>query len=171
MKILVMAAVAQNGAIGKNNQLLWQLPDDMAFFKKTTLHHTIISGRKNYESIPLKYRPLAKRINIVITRQINYNAPGAYVVHSLEEGIEKARQLQSSSCIIIGGGEIYRECLNKNLADELLITHIHHSYPDADVFFPDINPADWKEVEIVAQHPADDHHLAAFTIKKYIRIK
>src|SRR5687767_4437952 len=122
MKIIIVVAVAENNAIGKNNQLIWKLADDMKFFKETTIGHTIVTGRKNYESIPPKFRPLPQRVNIVITRQTNYDAPGAIIVHSLEAALEKARQADETKCFIIGGGEIFKEALDKNLIDEMLVS-------------------------------------------------
>ena len=92
MKVSTIAAVATNGVIGKDNDLVWSLPLDMKFFMKTTKGHVVVTGRKNYESIPEKYRPLKDRTNIVVTRNVNYVAEGAHVVHSLKDALEFARQ-------------------------------------------------------------------------------
>ena len=92
LKISIIVAVAENNVIGKNNALVWHLPDDMKYFKEKTKGHCIITGRKNYESIPEKFRPLPGRTNIVVTRQKNYSAPGAIVVGTIEKAIETAKQ-------------------------------------------------------------------------------
>jgi dihydrofolate reductase len=165
MKIIAIVAIAKNGAIGKNNRLLWRLGDDMKFFKLTTMGHTVVTGRKNYESIPDKFRPLPQRHNIVITRQPNYPAPGAIVVHSLEEALQEARKLETQYCYIIGGGEIYREALQKDLFDELLVTHVDREY-EGDVFFPLEELAVWEPTKL-ASHSEGNGNDAAFTIVSY----
>lgn len=142
--VTIIVAVAENGAIGKNNQLLWHLPADMKFFRDTTTGHSIITGRKNYESIPEKFRPLSNRLNVIVTRQKDYVAPGAVVVHSLEDAIDYCRKNSGNEIYIIGGGEIYKECLEKKLADQMLITHVHTA-PDADTFFKWI-PEHWIQI-------------------------
>jgi dihydrofolate reductase len=144
MNISIIVAVAKNNVIGKDNTLIWHLPADMKFFKEKTTGHCIITGRKNYESIPEKFRPLPNRINIVITRQKNYNAPGAIVVSSIKEAIEKAKQTGDNETFIIGGAEIYKQCLQ--YTDTIYLTQIYHSF-DGDAFFPEINPEQWKETE------------------------
>ena len=93
MKISLIAAVAQNGVIGRANDLPWHLPDDMKFFMETTKGHYVILGRKNYESLPSKYKPLPDRTNILVTRQKNFNAPGCLVVHTIDEALALAARL------------------------------------------------------------------------------
>ena len=92
MIISLIVAIAKNRVIGKNNQLIWHLPKDMKFFMETTIHHPVIMGRKNFESIPEKYRPLKNRDNIIITRNENYTAEGCIIVHSIEESIEYVKK-------------------------------------------------------------------------------
>lgn len=135
---LIVAVANENNAIGKNNGLLWHLPKDMQFFKSMTTGYTIISGRKNYESIPKKFRPLPDRRNIVITRQENYSSEGAEIVHSLEEAIALAKDDAKEKCFIIGGGQIYKEALNKDLIDQMHITWVKGNF-DADTFFPKLD--------------------------------
>ena len=106
MRISIIVAVASNGVIGRDNDLVWRLRDDMKFFSDTTKGHAVLTGRRNYESIPERFRPLPNRANIVVTRNPNYEAPGADVVHSLEAGIECARALKVDELCIIGGGQI-----------------------------------------------------------------
>ena len=142
--ISIIVAVAENNVIGKNNSLIWRLPADMKYFKEKTSGHCVITGRKNYESIPEKFRPLPNRINIVITRQKNYSAPGAIVVGAFEEAIEKAKQTGDKEIFIIGGAEIYKQSMQ--LADKIYLTKIHHSF-DGDVYFPVIKSTEWKETE------------------------
>ena len=140
--ISIIVAVANNNVIGKDNTLIWHLPADMKFFKEKTSGHCIITGRKNYESIPEKFRPLPNRTNIVITRQKNYEAPGAIMVGSIEEAIEKAKQTTDNEIFIIGGAEIYKQALP--YVDKIYFTKIYHEF-NGDVFFPKIETSEWKE--------------------------
>jgi dihydrofolate reductase len=139
----IIVAVSENNVIGKDNTLIWDLPADMKYFKEKTSGHCVITGRKNYESIPKKYRPLPNRTNIIITRQRNYNAPNAIVVGSLEQAIEKAANTGDSEIFIIGGAEIYKQSLL--LVDKLYVTKIKQVF-EGDAFFPEINKEQWKEV-------------------------
>jgi len=145
MKVSLIVAVSENGVIGKDNDLIWHLPKDMKFFKETTLEHHVIMGRKNFESIPHKYRPLPNRTNVVITRQSDYKAEGCVVVNSVEESLEIAKQNGETEPFIIGGGQIYKIALEQNLVDRIYLTRIHHSF-DGDTFFPELSE-DWKEVK------------------------
>jgi dihydrofolate reductase len=146
MNISIIVAVGSNNAIGKNNTLIWHLPADMKFFKEKTIGHCIITGRKNYESIPDKFRPLVNRTNIVITRQDDYKAPGAIVTNSLEKALEKAKQTGDAEIFIIGGGDIFRQSLH--LANTIYLTKIDEAF-DADIFFPELDLKEWKEVASV----------------------
>ena len=143
MNISIIVAASLNNVIGKDNTLIWHLPADMKYFKEKTSGHCIITGRKNYESIPEKYRPLPNRTNIVITRQKDYQAPGAIVVSSLKEAIEKAKEIEKETIFIIGGGEIFTQSLD--IADTIFLTRIHENF-EGDVFFPELNLNQWKEV-------------------------
>lgn len=167
MKVILIVAIAQNNAIGKNNQLLWHLPADMKFFKEQTSGHTIITGRKNYESIPEKFRPLPHRTNIVVTRDPHYQAPGAIVVHSLEDAIKTAKNSGAEKCFIIGGGQIYQETLEKNLVDEMIITLVEVS-PEADTFFPAIDSVQWGK-ELILELNADEKNKFAMKIFRYLK--
>src|SRR5690606_9113679 len=140
MTVTIVAAVAENNAIGKDNDLIWSLPDDMEFFKEKTRGKPVIMGRKNYESIPEKYRPLPGRENIVITRKKDFHAPKCKVVHSIEEAIDHCKG-QEEICVI-GGGEIYKLALEKNVIDIMYITEIHASF-EADAFFPEFDKSEW----------------------------
>src|SRR5687767_7714810 len=111
MTISLIAAQAQNRVIGKNNDLPWKLPDDMKFFMQTTKGHYVIMGRKNYDSLHEKFKPLPHRTNIVVTRQKDFKAPGCVVVHSVEKALEIARENKEEETFIIGGAEIYTQSL------------------------------------------------------------
>lgn len=158
--IALVVAMADNNAIGKNNQLLWHISEDLQFFKKLTLGGTVIMGRKTYESIG---KPLPKRRNIVITRTESYLAAGAEIVHSLEEALSIAES--DEKVFIIGGGEIYRQAINS--ADMLYITKVDRTY-DADTFFPDIEHSQWKEVDRVdfERGATYEYPFSFFTYKK-----
>lgn len=143
MKISIIVAVAPNNVIGKDNTLIWHLPADMKYFKEKTTNHCIITGRKNYESIPERFRPLPNRTNIVITRQTEYKAPGAIVVDTLEKAIEKAKEIEEEEIFIIGGGEIFKQSMD--ITDRLYLTKIDGNF-EGDVFFPELNLKEWKEV-------------------------
>jgi dihydrofolate reductase len=150
--ISLIVAVSEGNVIGKDNKLIWHLPADMKFFKEKTTGHCIITGRKNYESIPEKFRPLPNRTNIVITRQSDYNAPGTIIVNSVEAALEKAKETNDDEIFIIGGAEIFRQSLH--LADRIYLTKIYHHF-EGDVFFPDLNNSEWKETQRI-KGPVDD---------------
>ena len=168
MLISIVVAAAENNAIGKNNRLIWRLPDDMKFFKEKTIGHCIVTGRKNYDSIPDKFRPLPNRTNIVVTRDKNYSAPGAIVVYSVEEAIAKAKSLGETDLCIIGGGEIYREALP--LTDVIWLTRVHATFPDAHTFFPHLDESKWQKTWS-EHHDADDKHEYAFSFMRYEKIR
>ena len=141
MILSIIVAVAENNVIGKDNTLIWSLPADMKFFKEKTKGHVIITGRKNYESIPEKFRPLPERTNIVITRQADYKAPGAIVVASIDSAMHYVEQYHANEEIfIIGGAEIYKQTIT--MCHKVYLTRIHHSF-EGDAFFPTLN-SDWK---------------------------
>ena len=159
MKVSLIVAVAENGVIGKDNDLIWNLPNDMRFFKETTTGHHVIMGRKNFESIPHKYRPLPNRTNIVITRQSDYIAEGCIVVHSAEEALDVAKKNGEEEAFIIGGGQIYIIALEKDLVDKIYITKVHHSF-DGDTFLPELSNK-WREESKII-NKADEKHAYDF---------
>lgn len=158
--IIMIAAVAENNALGKNNELVWHLPNDFKRFKSLTTGHHIIMGRKTFESFP---KPLPNRTHIVITRQKDYHPKDCIVVDSIEKALAICPENETS--FIIGGGEIYN--LGLPFADQLEITKVHHSF-DADAFFPEINSNDWKEIQ-TEYNPIDDKHQFAYTYQTFIR--
>jgi len=165
MILSIIVAVAENNIIGKDNTLIWSLPADMKFFKEKTKGHVIITGRKNYESIPEKFRPLPDRTNIVITRQKDYKAPGAIVVDSVEAAIQYAKQHHANEEIfIIGGAEIYKQTIT--ICHKIYLTRIHQSF-DGDAFFPNLT-TDWKLVH-QENVSADEKNKYPFTFQTWQR--
>ncbi|MFN8888063.1 MAG: dihydrofolate reductase [Cyclobacteriaceae bacterium] len=163
MIISLIAARTKNGVIGKTNDLPWHLPDDMKYFMQTTSTHYVVMGRKNYDSIPEKFRPLPNRTNIVVTRQVGFTAPKCIVVHSLADAIQLGESNTQHELFIIGGAEIYQ--LAMPFANRLYLTEIQTEL-EGDTFFPFFDPKDWKEVSR-NHHPADDRHLFAFDFVIY----
>lgn len=147
MKLVLIAAVARNSVIGDGNELLWRLPEDMQFFKRTTCGHPVIMGRKTWDSLPARFRPLADRVNIVVTRQPNWQAAGVVVVHTLESAIEQARQSSAKGGVdaivyVIGGAQLYEQALP--LAEVLMLTEIDRDF-EGDTRFPVWSPDDFIE--------------------------
>jgi len=163
MIISMIAAMSKNQVIGKNNDLPWKLPDDMKFFmEKTKGHHTVM-GRKNYDSIPQKFKPLPQRINIVVTRQKNFRAPGCLVVDSIDDGLTIAKVNKEPETFIIGGSEIYK--LGLPHATRLYLTEIDAEI-DGDTFFPVFDKSRWNEVSRV-HHDKDERHGYSFDFVVY----
>ena len=136
--VTIIAAIAENNALGKDNQLIWHLPADLNRFKKTTLNHVVIMGRKTFESLG---KPLPNRTNILVTRDKNYKAEGCVVVNSVKEALVAATK-EDENPFILGGAEIYKQAMP--FTDKLDITFVHHQF-NADVFFPEIDKTIWKE--------------------------
>jgi dihydrofolate reductase len=139
-EIVVIAAVARNRVIGKDNRLLWHIPEDMARFKALTAGHTVIMGRKTWESLPPRFRPLPGRRNIVISRQPDYAAPGAELADSLENALKLAST--AASIFVIGGEQIYAQAMR--IANRLEITEVDRE-PAGDAWFPEIAAVDWEK--------------------------
>lgn len=144
--ISLIVAIAKNHVIGKDNDLIWFLPKDLKYFKDTTAGHHVIMGRKNYYSIPEKFRPLPGRTNIVVTRQKDIiKEDNVVVVESIEAGIKYALEAGDKEPFVIGGGQIYNYALANNLIDRMYITHVGNEF-DGDTFFPHFKTEDWKKV-------------------------
>lgn len=156
----IIVAVSENGVIGKNNQLIWRLPDDLKRFKALTLGHPMIMGRKTFESIG---KPLPGRTSIVITRNTDFKADGVLVAHSLEAALKAAREIEDQEVFIIGGGELYKQALP--LTDKLYITEVN-TVTDGDTFFEISNPEQWEEIERTV-HQADERHIFSFNFVNY----
>lgn len=160
--VSLLVAAAEKNEIGKNNQLLWHLPNDMKFFKNTTWGMVVIMGRKTFESMG---KPLAGRMNIVITAQPGWKAANVTTANSLKDAIEKAKEASYKEIFIIGGGEIYKQSMT--LADCIYLTRVHASF-DADTFFPEINPEQWKQVSN-ENFSKDGKHLFDYSFQKWVR--
>ncbi|VXC27257.1 Dihydrofolate reductase [Flavobacterium sp. 9AF] len=159
--ITIIAAASENNALGKDNDLVWHLPDDFKRFKSLTTGHYIIMGRKTFESFP---KPLPNRTHIIITRQKEYSVPeNCIVVSSLKKAIEICPKEQES--FIIGGGEIYKQSID--FVDKIELTRVH-TIIEADTFFPEFDEKNWKLVH-EEYHSKDEKHLFDFTYLTYIR--
>jgi len=156
--ITIIAAIAKENALGKDNQLIWHLPADLKRFKKVTLNHHIIMGRKTYESLG---KPLPNRTTIIITRNPNFKAEGCIVVNSLKAAIEASKLDENP--YILGGAEIYKQAIE--VADILDLTFVHHKF-DADAFFPEINFNNWEEIER-QDCKSDEKNKYDFSFVKY----
>lgn len=158
----MIAAVAENNALGKNNDLLWHLPNDFKRFKEITSGHHIIMGRKTFESFP---KPLPNRTHVIVTRQQDFEHEGCIVVQDIEKAIAVCPI--EEDLYIIGGGEIYTQSIH--FADQLDITRVHNSF-DADVYFPEIDLGIW---ELITEkfNPKDEKHLFDYTFQTFTRRK
>jgi len=165
MIISLIVAIAENNAIGLNNDLLWRLPNDMKYFKEVTSEHHIITGRKNYISIPKKFRPLVNRTNIVLSRQDNFEEEGCHHFNNLEDAIKFSENNGETELFIIGGGQIYKEALEKGMIDKMYITHVHHSF-EADTFFPTIDYSKWDKTSS-SPYEKDEKHPYSYTFAVY----
>lgn len=167
-KVIVIAAVGKNLELGKDNALLWHLHEDMRFFKETTIGHTVVTGRKSFESIPPKYRPLPERTNIILSRNPDYLYEECYTVASLEEAMEIAVSQGEIKVFIIGGGEIYRMALANDVVDEMYLTHVEATFADADTFFPLFQLDQWESEQIMSIS-SDSVNEFPFVVRHYKR--
>ena len=151
MRLTLVVAAAENGVIGRDGDLPWRLPADLAHFKRVTLGKPIVMGRRTWESIG---RPLPGRTNIVVTRNPEYSAPGAVVVSSLEDAADHARELGAGELMVIGGAGLYAAALPR--AGRILLTRVHASVP-GDTEMPPIDASEW-EVVATERRPADARH-------------
>jgi dihydrofolate reductase len=162
MKLSQVVAASTNNAIGKNNQLLWSLPNDMKFFKNTTWGMPVIMGRKTFQSLG---KPLAGRTNIIITHQQNWHPEGAQVVHDIKEAMIAASHTDAKEAYIIGGGEIYRQTLP--MTERIYLTRVH-TVIDGDTFFPAIDEQDWELLSRL-DFFADEKHAYAYSFEVWQR--
>lgn len=162
----IIVAIAENNAIGKAGELLCHLPADLRHFKATTQGRTVIMGERTFFSLPR--HPLPNRRNIVLTDQAGKTFDGAEAAYSIPEIMDIIRRdgTPDAEYFIIGGGMVYRQFMP--LADKLYITHIRHSWPDADTFFPEISPNEWELME-EEPHTADENNPYDYTFNIYIR--
>ncbi len=158
--VSLIVAASTNNAIGKNNQLLWHLPNDMKFFKNSTWGMPVIMGRKTFEAVN---KPLPGRINIVITKQPNWNAEGAVVATDLNNALKKAAETNCKELFIIGGGEIYKQAIE--IADKIYLTRVHANI-DGDTFFPAIDENKWQ-LTANQDFAADEKHAFAYSFQTW----
>lgn len=163
MKISLIVAAAQNNVIGRNNDLPWKLPDDMKHFVNKTKGHHILTGRKNFESFG---KVLPNRPNLIVTRDPSYTQDGAHVFPSILEAINFAKTNGENELMIIGGGEIYKQCLA--IAECIYLTRVDAEI-EGDTFFPALREEEWKMVKNIS-HPADDRHAYSFSFQEFQRI-
>lgn len=159
--ITLIAAASENNALGKDNQLVWHLPNDFKRFKEITSGHYIIMGRKTFESFP---KPLPNRTHIIITRQKNYKVENCIVVNSIKEAIDASPK--NEDIFIIGGAEIYNQSID--FADKIELTRVHANF-EADAYFPEINTTNWKLI-FEENHKKDEKHNFDFTFQTYIKV-
>lgn len=166
--ITLIAAAGENNELGKDNDLVWHLPDDFKRFKKLTTGHFIIMGRKTYESFP---KPLPNRTHLIITRNEDYEPKvpagreeDVIVVHSLDAALLKASV--DKQPFIIGGGEIYKQSIE--VADKIELTRVHSTF-EADTFFPEIDESQWEKISEIL-HEKDNKHSDSFTYQTWVRI-
>lgn len=161
-KIILIVAIARNGVIGRDNQLPWELPEDLQHFKALTLGHPVIMGRKTWESLPPRFRPLPGRRNVVITRQTAFSASGAEVVGSLPAALALAGEAER--LCIIGGAQIFAEALP--LADTVEMTEVALE-PEGDTWFPALSAQEWQET---ARQSAVSQNGIGYAFVTYQRI-
>jgi dihydrofolate reductase len=150
MKISLIAAMARNRVIGRDNRLPWRLPPDLKRFKELTMGHTLLLGRKTFESIG---RPLPGRTMLVVSRQTGYSPDGVQVAHSVEEALDRAREAGESELFVAGGAEIYRQTLP--VADRLHLTRIEEDF-SGDVCFPEYDESQWTLVDREDHGPTEE---------------
>lgn len=163
MIISLVVAAAENNAIGKNNQLLWHLPNDLKFFKNITWGMVVIMGRKTYEAVD---KPLPGRVNIAITRQQDWKRENVITVSTLNEALSIAEATHFKEAYVIGGGEIYKQAIR--IADIIYITRVHASFEDADTFFPEIDETKWELVSN-EDFEKDEKHAYAYSFQKWVK--
>jgi len=160
-EIIIIAAVDQNNGLGYQNHLLCHLHDDLKNFKKLTTGHTVVMGRKTWESLSIQ--PLPNRRNIILSHRADATFTGSIASVSVDDVLRSCSE--EEKIYIIGGAEIYKQFID--IAHRLIITHIQNHF-NADVFFPEISDADWLKVK-ETEHPTDERHAYAYTICEYIR--
>ncbi|MEA2043183.1 MAG: dihydrofolate reductase [Bacteroidota bacterium] len=163
MKLSIIAAVAKNGVIGKNNDLIWHLSEDLKRFKKLTTNHTIIMGRKTFESFPVK--PLPNRKNVVISKQIHRNYDGCTVAHSIDEALRLSQN--DGEVFVCGGAQIYSLLLDK--AQNMYITEIDQAF-EGDTYFPEFNRSEW-EISEKSELKKDAKNGIEYSFVNYKRVQ
>ena len=164
--VKLIVAISENRVIGKDNDLIWHLPADMKFFSGMTKGNVVIMGRKNWESIPAKYRPLPGRTNVVLSRDNSFKDEGCQVYSNILHAVDAFRS-EDKDIYVIGGGQIYQLALDQDLIDEMYITEIEESFI-GDTYFPEINPSIWSR-ERLFTHPKDELNPHRFSVYRYYK--
>lgn len=164
MIVSLIAAVAENRVIGRNNELIWRLPNDMRFFKSTTSGHYVVLGRKTFDSFG---KPLPNRTHVVITRNETFHYPGVLRASGIDEALEICRNGGETEVFVLGGGEIYQQSMKH--ADKLYITEVKASF-DGDTYFPEFDKSDWREINR-EPHFKDEKHAYDYSFVIYERTK
>ncbi len=164
MILSLVVAASTNNAIGKNNKLLWHLPNDLKFFKNATWAMAVLLGRKTFESLGSK--PLSGRLNIILTSQKDFSPKDVIVVHDINKGIAIAEQHDYKELMILGGGEIFKQTIN--MADKIYLTRVHHIFENADAFFPEIDETKW-ELTLNKDFFKDGKHAHDYSFQLWVR--
>lgn len=165
MKVSIIAAESINHVIGVAGELPWKAPADMRYFMKKTTGHHIIMGRKTYEEGGIN-KPLPRRVNIIITRQKDWTSEGCIVVHSLEEALKIAKEGGEKEAFVIGGEQIYRLALEKDIVDKIYLTQIEVEIPDGDAFFPILDGEVWEQT-VYDRYSSDEKNPYAYAFREY----
>ncbi|MEZ4886265.1 MAG: dihydrofolate reductase [Chitinophagales bacterium] len=165
MKVSIIAAESENHVIGVDGELPWKVPADMRYFMKKTTGHHIIMGRKTYEEGGVN-KPLPKRVNIIVTRQKDWQAEGCIIVHSIEDALKIAEEGGEQEAFVIGGEQIYRLALEKDLVDKIYLTQIEVRIPDGDAFFPTLDRDVWERT-VYERYPSDEKNMYAYAFREY----
>lgn len=166
MVVSLIVAAAEDNAIGINNTLPWNLPEDLKFFKRTTMGKPVIMGRKTFESLG---RPLPGRLNIVLSGNKNLMLPEGVLLYSdVNAALEKLQNDNAEECFILGGGQVFENTIS--LVDRMYITRVHTTVPNADAFFPQVDHTHWRLVW-EEKHQADEQHKYAYTFQKFERVE
>lgn len=168
--VSIIVAHGLNREIGKDNDLMWSLPRDMKFFKETTAGHPVIMGRKNWESIPEKWRPLPGRKNIILSRTVEEDKDHIWVTNNLDAALDMAWEEETEEVFIIGGGQIYDLALKAGVVNRMYITHVNAEFSDAHTFFPTFDSSKWKQTSLL-KHSIDEKHQFSFEVVQYDFLK
>lgn len=163
MKVSLIVAVAKNGVIGKNNDLIWHLPKDLAFFKKMTSGHFMITGRKTFEALG---KPLPNRIHLVVSSNFEYQHERVHVFKTVELALKYAQEHSDDEIFIAGGGAIYKYCLDNNLIDIAYITQVKHEF-EGDTYF-NLDTNDWKLMNQI-DHQADEKNAFDMSFQTWVK--
>jgi len=167
--VSIIVAMGSNREIGRDNDLMWSLPKDMRFFKDTTAGHPVIMGRKNWDSIPEKYRPLPGRKNIVLTRSPMSPEKDQWLTNNLDMALDMAWEDETEEVFIIGGGQIYDLALKSKKVNRMYITYVKSEFKDAHAFFPEFDESKWSKNSLFS-HPVDEKHAYAFEVFQFDKL-